>query len=122
VNHAIRMHRRDDGVGGEGVRIAGKCPPHRLHVARKFFTKYIRRKFSYILQGIFVIVYNGRLIINYTYCLQKCFASRECPSQLLITLCATIHSLRSTYAGSSIFDLHSDLCILLSRRQIHKSI
>jgi hypothetical protein len=52
-------------MGWEG---RGYALPENVHhtgctAARKFLTKYIRRKFSYILQGIFVIVYNGRLII-----------------------------------------------------------
>ena len=60
--------------------------------ARKFLTKYLGRKFSYILREIFVI-----------FIYIKRFASWDClvsPRLKFISMCGTIRSLKSTHAES----------------------
>jgi hypothetical protein len=77
-----------------------KCP-----AVRKCLTKYLCRNLFLYLAGSFCYLMYWSAIL-FTYCLQKHFASRDCPPQLFVTMCGTMRSLKSTDAASFIFNFN----------------
>jgi hypothetical protein len=63
---------------------AGKCPAAPAAV-RKCLTKYLCRNLFLYLAGSFCYLMYWSAIL-FTYCLQKHFASQDCPPQLFVTM------------------------------------
>jgi hypothetical protein len=84
---------------------AGKCPvaplPGSFH---KLFSQEIFLHLAGNFCYIYIYTYNTLTVEKF----QKHFASRDClvPRLKFVTMCGTIHSLKSAYARSFMFDLH----------------